>query len=109
VRLRLVQRLALTHPPLIGAGQPVELVDETAHVSDLTGLRHGALLDRLEQLIGSNLDGVRDEMAHRDRVADRDALEARERLSDAPRDTQSDHRQFGFLSFPERHIVTTRT
>src|SRR5215203_2094387 len=81
-RLALVQRLALAHQPLIGTGQPVELVDEAAHVSDLTGLPHGVALDRLKQLIGSNLDGVRDQVAHRDRVADRDALEPGERLRD---------------------------
>jgi hypothetical protein len=104
----LVQRLALGHPPLIGTGQPVELVDEAAHVSDLTGLSQGMRLDRLKQLLGSNLDGVSDEVAHRDRVADRDALEPRERLRDIPRDAQPDHRHFPF-SLSGRHIDTTRT
>src|SRR5215216_1028307 len=107
-RLALVQRLALAQQPLIGTGQPVELVDEAAHVSDLTGLPHGVALDRLKQLIGSDLDGVRDQVAHRDRVADRDALEPGERLRDLPRDAQPDHRQFELLLLREAHRYTRR-
>src|SRR5262249_60644849 len=65
----LSQRLAFAHQPLIGTGQPIKLVDQAAHVSDLTCLPRGVLLDRFEQLIGSNLDGVRREQPNPERAA----------------------------------------